>query len=349
MNKKVFSIMSIALLMIGLIACGANNGRISGSGGAKYNANFYKTPYLRCGINEDIIMVSDIEDLSNWQKEAIKEHERRVKNLDLNNAAFEDELISNFNSFIFDITEKYAEDYFGSRKLIIVPMLSSRRLEWFEVKKINYLNSTLTIDLIVKRPKFGMIDDKAYYFGFIEVTDLPQILNFDLNIARHEPINKGRIKGVSGANFNARFYKPYLEHLGNKTNHVLLYDEEDLNKWHKKMLECYLKSLDNFVDLSPEIAESYIQPFKNFIYGITEKYDEEFFEGHQLVIIPMLKSRSAEWYEVKKINYKDGILIISLKFRRLNIGMFDDIAFSYGVIELTKFRPILDVELIIIR
>jgi len=189
MRKQIISTI-IALItlfcIIGLSACNSynNEGRIRGLDEANFNARFYRPSLEYYGIEKDVVLVSNMEELNIWQEKVIWEHRRKVNDLDFEGFPYDpsERLIQSFNSFIFCITENHLENFFETRQLIIIPMLRSSSSRRFEVRRISYNNSTLSIDLRKNRPRGQWYSDISISFGIIEITSISQNINLDLNI-----------------------------------------------------------------------------------------------------------------------------------------------------------------------
>jgi len=157
--------------------------------------------------------------------------------------------------------------------------------------------------------------------------------------------NEGRIRGVSGAEFNARFYRPDLDFYARDIEMKLISSVQDFEVWQKEVIEEHRNQLNLIVGLPSDSAKRRKQEFSNFINMVAKTFDEIFFENNQVIIIPELLSKNAERFEVRRISYNDQTLTIDLRIRRPRGQMELGIAYSFGVIEITRILSVINLDL----
>ncbi|MCL2521546.1 MAG: hypothetical protein FWE36_01645 [Erysipelotrichales bacterium] len=183
MNKKnvIIAALLIIFSFLALSACSSNNGRIKGSDGAQYSARFYR-PFLDFFVvNDDLTLVSNIQELSLWHKNIMEEHSNQLNKIDGLHPEVIEQRKKDFNNFIYSIIKNHGKDFFETNQLIIMPVLRSDASESFEVRRISYYNSALTIDLRTRR-RSGNHEGVSIFFGIIEITRFSTDLILNLNI-----------------------------------------------------------------------------------------------------------------------------------------------------------------------
>jgi len=156
--------------------------------------------------------------------------------------------------------------------------------------------------------------------------------------------NEGRIRGISGAEFNARFYRPDLDFFVRDIEMILISSVQEVEVWQKEVIEEHRNQLKLIVGLPSDSAKRRKQEFSNFIAMVAKNFDEIFFENNQVILIPELLSKSAERFEVRR-SYNDQTLAIDLRIRSPRGQMELGMAITFGIIEITRISSDLKLDL----
>ncbi|MCL2522563.1 MAG: hypothetical protein FWE36_06860 [Erysipelotrichales bacterium] len=161
--------------------------------------------------------------------------------------------------------------------------------------------------------------------------------------------NEGRINGLANAHYSARYYTLEM-HQGTMPGEetILISSLNELKEWHKHTFNEWDNSFD-WNTFSTDTAKYLKQGFNNFLAQILENYLECFFENNQIILLPRLVARVAEWFAIPSINYYNSTLSINMRIRRPWGGMYDLGASSIGVIEISRISTDLNIELNISR
>ena len=170
--------------------------------------------------------------------------------------------------------------------------------------------------------------------------------------------NRGHIKGLEGATFNARFFhrvatipynipffppQPYNneEWLMSIINIEIINNLNELYAWQNKVLDNipYMYYFDG--------ERSF---WTNYFTDNLSIYNESFFEHYQLILINNLQSGGGVLYYVETIKYYANTLTINLRhgrtrIRGCNVAFLDYFAFASGIVEITHISQNLIIEI----
>jgi len=144
--------------------------------------------------------------------------------------------------------------------------------------------------------------------------------------------NHGRIRGVNGGEFAARFYRYHFMDWNDSLNEIYVFsDTQQLLEW------TYL--MDNIIVIGGSMEEIRLPS------EIFKEYTDSFFKEKQLIVFGPLLTNTSGHFETRSVNFVEGVLTIKVRDRyprRRLLGISNWL----GVMEITRIDTDFAVDII---